>query len=322
MLTAVGHGTATISVTVNGVTSTTPVVVQQPFSFTTPAVASPGSTITVTTALPAVGTKPLSNVSASLSLPDGWTAKATTPSTFATVKPGQTAQTTWAVTVPASAAPGLNQLTAIATYSDANGRGSVTQSGAVSLPYPSLPAAFNNAGISDDSSPGAANLDGGNTSYSAQALAAAGLTPGGSFTHDGLTFTWPDAQPATNDNIVAGGQTFALSGSGSTLGLVGTGDYGAVSGTGTITYTDGTTQQFTVGFADWWSNSASPGGDILATLPYINNPSGKETQRVSVYYAGIPLQQGKTVAYVTLPNIGATAAQGQPAMHVFAVSIG
>jgi len=296
--------------------------VQQPFSFTTPAVAAPGSTITVTTALPAVGTQPLSNVSASLSLPAGWIAKATTPSTFSTVKPGQTAQTTWAVTVPASVTPGSNQLTAIATYTDANGRGSVTQSGQVSLPYPSLPAAFNNAGISDDSSPGAANLDGGNTSYSAQALAAAGLTPGGSFTHDGLTFTWPDAQPATNDNVVAGGQTFALTGSGATLGLVGTGDYGAVSGTGTITYTDGTTQQFTAGFADWWSNSASPGGDIVATLPYINAPAGKENQRVSVYYAGVPLQPGKTVAYVTLPDVGATAAQGQPAMHVFAVSIG
>jgi beta-glucosidase len=321
-LTAVAHGTATISVTVNGVTGTAPVVVQQPFSFTTQAVATPGSTFTATTALPAAGTQPLTSVSVSLSVPAGWTAQATTPSTFATVKPGQTAQTTWAVTVPASAAPGPNQLTAVVAYTDANGRGSVTQTGQVSLPYPSLPAAFNNAGISDDSSPGAANLDGGNTSYSAQALAAAGLTPGGSFTHDGLTFTWPDAQPATNDNVVAGGQTFALSGSGATLGLVGTGDYGAVSGTGTITYTDGTTQQFTAGFADWWSNSASPGGDIVATLPYINAPSGKETQRVSVYYAAVPLQQGKTVAYVTLPDIGATAAQGQPAMHVFAVSIG
>ena len=47
-------------------------------------------------------------------------------------------------------------------------------------PYPSLPAAFNNVGISDDANPGAGNFDGGAPAISAQALAAAtpSLTPG------------------------------------------------------------------------------------------------------------------------------------------------
>ncbi len=322
MLTAVGHGTATISVTVNGVTGTTPIVVQQPFTLTTPNVVTPGSTAQVTTAVPNKSSQPLRNVSTTLNVPTDWTATATSPSSFATVQPGQTAQTTWAVTVPASAAPGENQITATASYTDANGPGSATAVGQVSVPYASLADAFNNPGISDDSNPGAGNLDGGNTSYSAEALAAAGLTAGTSFTHDSLTFTWPNAQPATNDNVVAGGQTIALSGSGSTLGLIGTGDYGSVSGDGTVTYTDGSTQQFTVTFPDWWSNSAPSGGDILATLPYINAPTGKENQHVSLYYVGVPLQQGKTVKYVTLPDVSAGVAQGQPAMHVFAASIG
>ena len=322
MVTAVGHGTATISVTVDGVTGTTPVVVQQPFTLTTPAVVTPGSTATVTTAVPDTSSQPLRDVTVTLAGPAGWSATATSPATFATVAPGQTAQTTWQVTVPASAAPGPDQLTATASYTDANGPGTVTQTGQVSVPYNSLPDAFNNPGISDDANPGAGNLDGGNTSYSAEALAAAGLTPGASFTHDGQTFTWPNAQSATNDNVVAGGQTITLSGSGTTLGLIGTGDYGSVSGDGTITYTDGSTQSFTITFPDWWSNSAPPGGDILATLPYINTPTGKENQHVSVYYAGVPLQQGKTVKYVTLPDVSAGVTQGQPAMHVFAASIG
>ncbi|MGH3171364.1 MAG: glycoside hydrolase family 3 C-terminal domain-containing protein, partial [Trebonia sp.] len=321
-LTAVGHGTATISVTVDGVTGTAPVVVQQPFTLTAPTAVTQGSTATVTTAIPDTSSQPLKNVSVTLAAPAGWTATATSSSTFATVEPGQTAQTTWSVTVPATAAAGPNQLTATASYTDANGPGTVTQTGQVSVPYLSLSDAFNNPGISDDSNPGAGNLDGGNTSYSAEALAAAGLTPGGSFTHDGLTLTWPNAQPATDDNVVAGGQAIALSGSGSTLGLIGTGDYGSVSGTGTITYTDGSTQQFTITFSDWWSNSAPSGGDILATMPYINSPTGKENQNVSVYYAGVPLQQGKTVKYVTLPDISSGVAQGQPAMHIFAASIG
>jgi beta-glucosidase len=321
-LTAVGHGTATISVTVGGVTGTTPIVVQQPFTLTAPTVVTPGSTATVTTAIPDTSGKPLKNVSVTLTGPTGWSATATSPATFATVQPGQTAQTTWQVTVPANATPGPDQLTAIASYTDADGAGTVTQTGQVSVPYASLSDTFNNPGISDDSNPGAGNLDGGNTSYSAEALAAADLTPGASFTHDGLTFTWPNAQSATNDNVVAGGQTITLSGSGSTLGLIGTGDYGSVSGDGTITYTDGSTQQFTITFPDWWSNSTPPGGDILATLPYINTPTGKENQHVSVYYIGVPLQQDKAVKYVTLPDIGTGVAQGQPAMHVFAASIG
>jgi beta-glucosidase-like glycosyl hydrolase len=321
-LTAVGHGTATISVTVDGVTGTTPVVVQQPFTLTAPTVITAGSTATVTTAIPDTGSQPLENVSVALTVPAGWTTTATSPSTFATVRPGQTASTTWQVTAPAGAAPGPNQLTATATYTDASGTGTVTQTGQISVPYPSLSGAFNNPGISDDSNPGAGNLDGGNTSYSAQALAAAGLTPGASFTHDGLTFTWPNAQPATNDNVVAGGQAITLSGSGSTLGLIGTGDYGSVSGDGTITYTDGTTQPFTITLPDWWSNTAPSGGDILTTMSYINSPTGKENHHVSLYYVGVPLQAGKTVKYVTLPDISSGVAQGQPAMHIFAASVG
>jgi beta-glucosidase len=321
MLTAVGHGVATISVTVNGVTGTTPVVVQQPLSFTAPAVVTPGSTAQVTTAIPDTSSKPLANVSVSLTVPAGWTATATSPSTFASVQPGQTAQTSWDVAVPADAASGSNEITATASFTDANGPGSATETGEVSVPYASLPDAYNNTGISDDANTAPGNLDGGGQSLSAEALAGVGLTPGTAVTHDSIPFTWPDVAAGTADNVVAEGQTIALPGAGSTLGFLGTGDYGTASGTGTITYTDGTTQQYTLAFSDWYSNSAQPGGDIVASPPYINNQSGKNNQKVSVYYAGVPLQAGKTVKYVTLPDVG-PAATGEAAMHIFAVGYG
>ncbi|MDX6390800.1 MAG: beta-glucosidase [Streptosporangiaceae bacterium] len=321
-VTLVAHGAATISVTVNGVTGSTPVVVQQPFTLTAPPVVTPGSAITATTSLPNSGSAPLSNVSIALTAPSGWTVTATSPSSFSQVAPGQSAQTTWKVTVPAGARPGPNEVDATATFTDANGQGSVTAAGQASVPYPSLSSAFDNPGISDDASTTAGNLDGGGFSYSAQALSAAGISPGGTITHDGLSFTWPDAAPGTADNMVAGGQTIALSGSGNTLGLLGTGDYGTASGTGTIVYTDGTAQQFSLTFSDWWANQASPGGDILATVPYINTPTGMQNQHVSVYYAGVPLQQGKTVQYVTLPDVSTGVATGTTAMHIFAAAIG
>jgi beta-glucosidase len=41
-----------------------------------------------------------------------------------------------------------------------------------------------------------------------------------------------------------------------------------------------------------------------------------------VYYVGVPLAQGKTVKYVTVPDISQSVATGQVAMHIFAASIG
>jgi surface antigen len=185
---------------------------------------------------------------------------------------------------------------------------------------PALNGAFNNVGISDDANPAVGNLDGGGYSYSAQALAAADLTPGASVAHDGLTFTWPDVAAGTPDNVLASGQTIAVSGSG-TLGFLGASDYYGSSGTGTITYTDGTTQSFTLTLADWWANAAATGGDILTSVSYMNTATGQMNQQVSVYYAPIPLQAGKTMQSVTLPDVSQQAVQGSPAMHIFAISV-
>jgi hypothetical protein len=320
-VTALGAGVTTIGVTVDGVTGTAVMDVQQPFSLNAPAVAIPGTAATATTTLTNTGSAALRNVSVTLTAPSGWTVTAATPSSFGQVAAGQAATTTWTVTAPAGAPAGSNELTATATFTGPSGRSTAQQTVPVSVPYPSLTAAFNNPGISDDAHTSAGNLDGGGFSYSAQALAAVGLTPGVSVTHDGQTFTWPSAAPGTADNVVAGGQTVGMSGSGPALGFLGTGDYGTVSGTGTVIYTDGTTQSFDLSFADWWANAAA-GGDILASVPYINTPTGKQTQKVSVYYASVPLQPGKTVRYVTLPDVSQAAVQGSAAMHIFAMTAG
>ena len=189
-------------------------------------------------------------------------------------------------------------------------------------PLAGLASFFDNAGISDDADPAAGNLDGASSSFSAQALAAAQLTPGAAVSHDGVNFTWPDAAPGQADNVVADGQTIGLPGAGQTLGILGASDYGTATGTGTIRYADGRTQRFTVSFPDWWSDASPPNGDILATLPYLNTPNGKQSQADSIYYLGVPLASGKAVRSVTLPKVSRRAVQGSPAMHIFALSIG
>jgi hypothetical protein len=323
-MTALAPGVTTISATVNGVTGSTPVVVQQPVALKAPAVITPGTPFKVTATLPNRSSAPLRQVQFSLTAPDGWTVDAVSPTSAKVLEPGSTMHTKWRVTAPAGIDAGPYDLNAMATFSATSGRGSSSAAAQVAVPYASFTAAYNNVGISDDANPTAGNLDGGGASYSAQALAAGtpSLTPGATVTHDRLAFTWSDAQPGTPDNVVAGGQTFAISGSGSTLGLLGAGDYGTASGVATITYTDGSSQSFPLSFADWWANAPTAGDDVLTTVPYINQPTGRQNQPVSIYYASLPIAAGKTPQYLTLPDVSQGVAAGQTAMHIFSVAIG
>ncbi|MEU7786931.1 GH92 family glycosyl hydrolase [Amycolatopsis sp. NPDC049159] len=183
-------------------------------------------------------------------------------------------------------------------------------------------ATVDNAGISPDSNSGAANFDGGGWSYSADALAAAGATPGGTVTSDGIKFTWPSFPVGDPDNVVAGGQKVNVTGSGR-LALLGSASNGNASGTLTVTYTDGTTSTATIGFSDWTlgGGGAQPafGNRIVLSTPY-RNASGSDPQQIRTMVFGtnpITLDAGKTVASVTLPsNVSGGA------LHVFAIGIG
>ena len=180
---------------------------------------------------------------------------------------------------------------------------------------PSLAATYNNAGITDDANVTAGTFDGGVASYSAQALAAVGLSPGATVNHDGQTFIWPDVSPAQPDNTATDGQVIAVSGRGAKIGFLGAGCCGDQTGTVYITYTDGSITQAPLSFADWWTDAPVPGTDIVARSPWNVPPDNPDPDHlVSVYYTAIPLDPGKTVRFITLPTNGD--------LHVFAMVIG
>ncbi|WP_225978576.1 GH92 family glycosyl hydrolase [Gandjariella thermophila] len=191
----------------------------------------------------------------------------------------------------------------------------------------SLRAALNNVGTSPDNDQSVANLDSDGYSFSRDALAAAGVRPGGTVTVDGVTHTWPNVSVGEYDNVDANGQSVDLPSApaGATkLALLGTGTNGNASGTLTITYTDGSTQTADVGFSDWAlggaaNNPVSFDNRIVATMPYRNSVSGT-AQRLTVYLfatAPITLQPGKQVRSVTLPsNVKGGA------LHVFSIAVG
>ncbi len=150
---------------------------------------------------------------------------------------------------PATGAGSVVSLLATASYGPSGpGRHTLINTAPVQVPASSLSATFDNTGITNDSntnpSPGFAGFDGIGTTYSAQGLAADGLTPGATVSAGGHTFGWPNVPPAQPDNTVAQGQTIAVSGPGSasSLGFLVAANNSAETGTGTIYYTDGSSQ--------------------------------------------------------------------------------
>ena len=237
---------------------------------------------------------------------------------FASV-PLQTGKDVSSVTLPVLSNAGGT--TAMHIFSMAIGNGTAT----AGAPYSSLAAAYDNVGITDNADPAAGDFDGTGETFSAEALAAGTPTPltaGGQATFGATTFTWPTAV-GTPDDVIADGQTIDLSGSGTDLGFLGAGAFGAASGTGTITYTDGSTQSYSLAMADWYNNAPVSGDELATTTTSWNfSSSTQATHPVSIYFASVPLAAGKTVASVTLPTVSASAGNGITALHVFAMAIG
>jgi predicted alpha-1,2-mannosidase len=184
---------------------------------------------------------------------------------------------------------------------------------------------YNLTGISSDSDASAGNFDGDGDSYSEQALAADGITAGGTFSSGGLTYTWPAAAAGTPDAISADGQKIpvAASAGATEIGFVGSAVNAGTSpatGTLTVTYTDGSTSTGTLTMTDWTmggaSGSVASGNTVVADMPYRNLGSGY-AEVTYLFAATIPVDFSKTVASITLPS---TVNNGS--IGIFAVTVG
>ncbi|MFJ3310624.1 GH92 family glycosyl hydrolase [Streptomyces sp. NPDC086549] len=186
-----------------------------------------------------------------------------------------------------------------------------------------------NEGIYPDGAGFSVGFDGGGWAYSHNALSAAGVTSGSTVTADGISYTWPTVTSGQLDNLEMAGQTIPMPAgtSGASLGLLGAAvnaptDGSGVSGTLTVTYTDGTTSQATVGFSDWTLNGGGskplPGDTTAITTAYRNTASGgRDNVKTYVFATKVPLDASKQVASITLPVTGSTGTD-----HLFAYGFG
>jgi hypothetical protein len=184
-----------------------------------------------------------------------------------------------------------------------------------------LASSFNDVGITNDTATNAGNYDGNGSSFSEQALTAAGAAPGATITSGGLTYTFPNVPAAAVDNTVANGQSVTVGASGAALGFLLSGSYGPVSGSGVITYSDGTTQNYTLTAPDWWSTTPPTGGAVAASAAYLNiQGNAQYTHSTDIFSENVPVNAAKTIASITLPAVG-NLASGTPSMHIFAVAV-
>ncbi|TDB81647.1 hypothetical protein E1264_32425 [Actinomadura sp. KC216] len=196
----------------------------------------------------------------------------------------------------------------------------------VTVPYGTLSDAFGNVSVTTDGNvnpPGLGNgFDGAGSSYSAEALARAGVVPGTPFTVGGVTVRWPDVPVATANNLVANGQSIALNGTGDSIGVLSAASYGPAAGDWTGWYSDGTSAKARLSTPDW--TSAPPSGSTVpATMNYRNNSAtGRTERRTQLFYQRIPVDPGRTVTAVTVPAVSKSAVRGAPALHIFDISMG
>ncbi|MGQ4514739.1 glycoside hydrolase family 3 C-terminal domain-containing protein [Streptomyces sp. DW26H14] len=276
-----------------------------------------GSTVSVKTTFTNGSTRPVHAATAKLSVPSGWRARPANATTHAVVAPGASVSTTWSVRVPAGTKGGSARLTGATRYAGSPRTSPGDGSATVQVAHPSLASAAGEVGVTDDADPAPGDFGGAGYSYSAQALADAGITPGGQVKTADATFTWPNVAAGSPDDVAGAGQAVVVRGSGTRLAFLGAGTNGTQTGQATVTYTDGTTSTGTVTLADWYSNEAVAGSALVATTAHWNNPATDtlpHDHRVSLYASSVPLTAGKQVAYVTLPD--------NPSLHVFATAIG
>lgn len=260
------------------------------------------------------GSASLQQLVVTLDGPIGWTIQPATVTVSGALKPGRSVTAGFQVRVPEPREEFvLRTFTATATYrsqgTDGVATGSRTQS--TGTAYTDLAEIYNNVGVTDESNPAPGNFDGGGNSYSAQALAVAGVEPGTVVSALGAELTWPDVPAGTPNNVVARGQTITLDGSGERLVFLGSAT-GFGSGTVTISYTDGSVAREPIGFPNWCCADPTQHGAVsVIEMDHRNTPSGPANYGITyrVFANSVPLDPAKTVAYVTLPS--------QPAIHIF-----
>jgi hypothetical protein len=205
---------------------------------------------------------------------------------------------------------GLKAATGFASITITGTSGNLTQTAVINLAVSAatiyggsgtqanLSSAFNVAGIYTDGTTFSCSggLDGGGYAFSANLLGPVRVLTG-------LRFTF--GPPNQLDAVSGTGEPIKLpAGKYSSLTLLGNGvDGNQESQVITVTYTDGTTAQFTQSFSDWFTPQNFPGEHEAVAMQYRDVCNGTQDNRTfNLYGYDFLLDSAKSIESVTLPD--------------------
>lgn len=271
-----------------------------------------GDETTVTATFTNTGAKAKDDVVLTPLAPEGWSLVASSGDQVGTVKKGGTASAEFVFEVTDAAAADLQTVAVEASYTSTGQSNTVTGANQLYVAYGSLAGAYNADAISEIATAKAANFDGGGASFSAEALARAGVTPGSTVTvgtgDAAIGYTWP-APTGAADSVSPAGQTIALTGKGTHLAILAS----AATGGGVnpeleLHYADGSVAKQNVYFPNWLLQASGLQGSTVAITSLgrnsATNPNVYEypTGKYQVYSNVLRLNPAKELAYVVLPT--------------------
>ncbi|GAA1524012.1 hypothetical protein BJ978_000449 [Agromyces terreus] len=277
----------------------------------------------VSVSLSNAGAAAVHDVAVSLTVPTGW-GVAPAARTIATLAADSDKTVSFTLTPPDSLPAGTTTVpvTATAEFTFAGTDRALTAGTTVIAEhtYASLAEAFNSTVISADDATKTANFDGAGNSYSANALAELGATPGAALDVDGASLVWPDVNPGEPDNVAGSGALIRVPGHqfGERIVFLGAGQREA-SGEVTVYYHDGTSEQRTLGFPNWKMDSPEQGATFGAqpelVTKYRNTPKGPANFGLDyvVYSNSVDVDPTKSIAAVRLTS--------NASVHVFSFGV-
>ncbi|WP_309065499.1 NPCBM/NEW2 domain-containing protein [Microbacterium sp.] len=271
-----------------------------------------GEKTTVTATFANTGTKKKEGVVLTPQTPEGWTLLSAEGDKPGLVEPGASATATFEFQVTDAAAADLQTVTVVADYTSQKSAQSVSGANQIYVAYGSLAGAYNADSVTTIETAKAGDFDGGGATFSAEALARAGVTPGSTVTvgsgEAAIEYTWPVPTGAA-DSVSPAGQTISLSGSGTHLAvLASAASGGGVNPAFELHYTDGTVSTQNLFIPNWLPQASGLGGAKVAITSLGrnngNNPAVYEypTYKYQVYSNLIRLNPAKELAYVVLPT--------------------
>lgn len=271
-----------------------------------------GEQTTVSATFRNTGTKAKDDVVLTAVAPEGWTLVSSNGDRVGTVSAGDSANAEFVFEVTDASAADLQTVAVEAAYTSNGDPNTVSGANQLYVAFGSLAGAYNADSITEIATAKAGDFDGGGATFSAEAIARAGVTPGSTVTvgtgDAAIGYTWP-APAGAADSVSPAGQTIALSGQGTHLALLAS----AASGGGVnpaleLHYADGTTSTQNVFFPNWLPQASGLGGASVAIKSLgrnsATNPAVYEypTYGYQVYSNLVRLNPAKELAYVVLPT--------------------